>query len=100
MVQSSAALNNGIINYEGNNKKFVPDQTSLSNKRDGNTIKVKLIALSGSFTLVKSLEPRLTTRTRKLVLLLLFLTLIFTYFIKTNYSGSFFKKITNKFLVY
>ena len=41
VVQSSAALNNGIINYEGNNKKFVPDQTSLSNKRDGNTIKVK-----------------------------------------------------------
>ena len=42
VVQSSAALNNGIINYEGNNKKFVPDQTSLSNKRDGNTIKVKM----------------------------------------------------------
>ena len=31
----------GIINYEGNNKKFFPDQNSSLNKRDDNTIKIK-----------------------------------------------------------
>ena len=30
-----------IINYEGNNKKFVPDQHSSLNKRDDDTIKTK-----------------------------------------------------------
>ena len=56
MVRSSAKY--GIINCEGNNKKFVPDQNSLLNKRDDNTMKIKRIALSGSFTHVKSLESR------------------------------------------
>ena len=41
----------GIVNYEGNNKKFVPDQNSSLKKRDEYTIKIKWIALSGSFTL-------------------------------------------------
>ena len=41
----------GIINYEGNNKKFVPDQNSSLNKRDDDTIKIKWITLSRSFTL-------------------------------------------------
>ena len=32
----------GIINYEGNDKKFVPDQNSLLNKGDNNdTVKIK-----------------------------------------------------------
>ena len=31
----------GIINYERNNKKFVPDQNSSLNKRDDDTNKVK-----------------------------------------------------------
>ena len=31
----------GIINYEGNNKKFVPDQNSSLNKRDEYAIKIK-----------------------------------------------------------
>ena len=31
----------GIINYEGNNKKFVPDQSSSLNKRDDDTVKIK-----------------------------------------------------------
>ena len=30
----------GIINYEGNNKKFVPDQNSSLNKRDDDTVKI------------------------------------------------------------
>ena len=38
MVRSSAAL---LINYEGNNKKFVPDQNSSVNKRDDDKIKIK-----------------------------------------------------------
>ena len=58
VVRSSAAAKYEIINYEGNNKKFVPDQNSLLNKRNYNTMKIKRIALSGSFTLVKSLESR------------------------------------------
>ena len=58
VVQSSTAVKYGIINYEGNNKKFVPDQNSLLNKRNYNTMKIKRIAISGSFTLVKSLESR------------------------------------------
>ena len=58
MVRSSAAAKYEIINYEGNNKKFVPDQNSLLNKRNYNTMKIKRIAISGSFTLVKSLESR------------------------------------------
>ena len=45
MVWSSAAFNvwnmYGIINYEGNNKKFVPNQNSSLNKRDDDTIKIK-----------------------------------------------------------
>ena len=31
----------GIINYEGNNKKFFPDQNSSLNKRDDDTVKIK-----------------------------------------------------------
>ena len=31
----------GIINYEGNNKKFVPDQNCSLNKRDDDTVKTK-----------------------------------------------------------
>ena len=31
----------GIIDYEGNNKKFVPDQNSLLNKADYDTVKIK-----------------------------------------------------------
>ena len=58
VVQSSTAVKYGIINYEGNNKKFVPDQNSLLNKRNYNTMKIKRIAISGSFTSVKSLESR------------------------------------------
>ena len=58
VVRSSAAVKYGIINYEGNNKKFVADQNSLSNNSDDYTMKIKRIALSGSFTLVKSLESR------------------------------------------
>ena len=54
MVQSSAAVKYGIINYEDNYKKFVPDQ----NKRDDNTMKIKWIDLSGSLTLVKPLQSR------------------------------------------
>ena len=33
VVQSSAVINYRIINYEGNNKKIVPDPNSLLNKR-------------------------------------------------------------------
>ena len=40
----------------------------------------------------KKFVPDSTTRTRKVVLLLLFLTLSSTYFIKTNSSGIFLKK--------
>ena len=40
-----------IIDYVGNNKKFVSDQNSSLNKRDGDTTKIKWIALRGSFTL-------------------------------------------------
>ena len=40
-----------IINYERNNKKFVPDQNSSLKKRDDDTIKIKWIALNESFTL-------------------------------------------------
>ena len=58
MVRSSVAVKYGIINYEGNNKKFFPDQNSLLNKGDDSTMKIKWIALSGSFTLVKSLKLR------------------------------------------
>ena len=58
VVQSSTAVKYGIINYEGNNKKFVPDQNSLLNNRDGDTMKIKWIALRGSFTLAKSLKSR------------------------------------------
>ena len=58
MVRSSAAAKYGIINSEGNNKKIVPDQNSLLDKRDDNTIQIKWIALRGSFTLVKYLEPK------------------------------------------
>ena len=29
----------GIINHEGNNKKFVPDQNNSLNKRDDDTVK-------------------------------------------------------------
>ena len=54
MVRSSAAVKYGIINYEDNYKKFVPDQ----NKRDDNTMKIKWIDLSGSLTLVKPLQSR------------------------------------------
>ena len=32
MVPSSATVKYEIINYEGNNKKFVPDQNSLLKK--------------------------------------------------------------------
>ena len=39
MIRSSAAVKYGIMNYEGSNKKIVPDQNSLLNKRDDNTIK-------------------------------------------------------------
>ena len=31
----------GIIDYEGNNKKIVPDQNSSLNKRDDDIIKIK-----------------------------------------------------------
>ena len=31
----------GIINYEGNSKKFVPDQNSSLNKRDDDVGKIK-----------------------------------------------------------
>ena len=31
----------GIINHEGNNKNFVPNQNSSLNKRDDDTIKIK-----------------------------------------------------------
>ena len=31
----------GIINYEGSNKKLVPDQNSSLKKRDDDTIKIK-----------------------------------------------------------
>ena len=45
MVRSSATYNVGNYcnynNYEGNNKKFVPDQNSLLNKRDDDTIENK-----------------------------------------------------------
>ena len=58
MVRSSVAVKYEIINYEGNNKKFVLDQNSLLNKGDDSTMKIKWIALSGSFTLVKSLKSR------------------------------------------
>ena len=58
VFRSSAAVKYGIINYEGNNKKFLPGQNNLSNKRDDNTKKMKWIALSRSFTIVKSLEWR------------------------------------------
>ena len=30
----------GIINYEGNNNKFVHDQNSSLNKRDDDTVKI------------------------------------------------------------
>ena len=30
-----------IINYEGKNKEFVPDQNSSLNKRDDDTTKIK-----------------------------------------------------------
>ena len=30
----------GIINYEGNNKTFVPDQNSSLNKGDDDTVKI------------------------------------------------------------
>ena len=45
VVRSSAAVKYGIINYEGNNKKIVADQNSLSNKSDDYTMKIKRIAL-------------------------------------------------------
>ena len=32
----------GIINYEGNNKKLVQDQNNSLNKRDDETIKIKM----------------------------------------------------------
>ena len=41
----------GIINYEVSNKKLVPDQNSSLKKRDDDTIKIKWIAISGSFAL-------------------------------------------------
>ena len=41
MVRSSVAVKYGIINYEGNNKKFFPDQNSLLNKGDDSTMKIK-----------------------------------------------------------
>ena len=44
-------LKYGIVNYEGNNEKFVPNQNSSLNKRDENTMKIKWIALSGLFKL-------------------------------------------------
>ena len=31
----------GIIIYEGNNKKFAPDQNSSLNKRDDDIVKIK-----------------------------------------------------------
>ena len=34
-------LKYGIINYERNNKKFVPDQNSSLNKRDDDTMKIE-----------------------------------------------------------
>ena len=40
VVQSSTAVKYGIINYEENNKKFVPDQNSLLNNRDDDTMKI------------------------------------------------------------
>ena len=58
MVWSSEAAKYRIINYEGNNKKFVPDQNSFLNNKDDNTMKIKRIDLSGSFTIVKSLKWR------------------------------------------
>ena len=41
MVRSSPAVKYGIIISEGNDKKIVPDQNSLSNKGDGNTMTKK-----------------------------------------------------------
>ena len=41
VVQSYTAVKYGIINYEGNNKKFVPDQNSLLNNRDDDTMTIK-----------------------------------------------------------
>lgn len=41
MVWSSAAVKYRVINYEGNSKKFVPDQNSFLNKKDDNTMKIK-----------------------------------------------------------
>ena len=35
------AVKYGIINYEGNNKKFFPDQNSLLNKGNDSTMKIK-----------------------------------------------------------
>ena len=58
VVRSSEAVKYRIVDYVGNNKKFVPDQNSLLNKRDDNTKKINWVALSGSFTIVKSLEWR------------------------------------------
>ena len=55
MVRSSAAAEYGILIMKEIIKN---DQNGLLNKSDDNTVKIKWIALSGSFTLVKSLESR------------------------------------------
>ena len=41
----------GTINYAGNYKKFVTNQNNLLKKWDDDTVKIKWIGLSGSFTL-------------------------------------------------
>ena len=61
----------GIINYEENNKKFTADQNSSLNKRDDDTIKLKWIAPSGSFTL-ESLRSTLECSTLKYCVVTLF----------------------------
>ena len=58
LVENQNLIKNSGHKLEGNNKKFVPDQNSLLIKRDDNTMKIKWIALSRSFTNVKSLESR------------------------------------------